>query len=136
MIETICCTLGETFPGIKIYKEQVKQIKRPAFFVRELESVHTRHVGNLYTRSCNFAIRYFTKEDTLSDYAELREIADKLYSALEWMEFNGQILRGYEMKYRIEDNVLQFFVTCRERVRKLVNDPLMKELETNIEKGN
>lgn len=136
MISTICHTLGEVFPKHRIYREQVKQIKRPAFFVRNLETVQTKCIGNLYKRQCSFVIRCHLEEDALSNYEELTQIADKLYSSLEFMEFNGEKLRGCEMKHRIEDNVLQFFLTCRQSIKKQEIDSVMEELETELkEKG-
>lgn len=128
----ISYTLGSNFPGVKVYKEQIAQIQRPAFFVSEIENTQQKRIGNRYTRVSDWVIIYFPKEDNLSDYVQLSEnIGDKLYSVMEHMEFNGSKLRGTEMKHRIEDNTLQFFVTVREQLKRPEVETKMQDLEIN-----
>lgn len=126
----ISFTLGSNFPGVEVYKEQGAKIKRPAFSILEIENSQKKRIGNRYKRVSDWVINYYPEEDNLSDYEELSEvIGDKLYSIMEHMEFDGCKLRGTEMKHRIEDNTLQFFLTIKEQLQRPTNETKMQELE-------
>lgn len=122
--------IGEAFPNAVIYKEQVSQIERPAFYIGEIKVSQDKSIGNRYLRQHGMVVRYFPLEDGLTDYESLSHIADKLYAFLEYLEYDGWRGRGYNMSHRIEDNVLQFFVTIQLALKRPDNNPKMENIAT------
>ena len=123
--------IGEAFPDAAIYKEQASQIERPAFYIGEIKISQAKAMGNRYYRQHQMVVRYFPLEDGLTDYEALSAIADKLYACLEYLEYNGWRGRGIQMNHRIEDNVLQFYLTVQLALKRPTNDPRMEHLQTD-----
>lgn len=124
-------TLGQAFPEKAIYKEQSSQIDRPAFYIGEIKAEQNSRIGNHYRRTHQMVVRYFPQEDNLSDYEDLGAIADKLYYHLEFLKFDGVQARAIQMNHRIEDNVLQFFLTVHLSLKRPENEAKMAILEAN-----
>lgn len=122
--------IGEAYPDIAIYKEQASQIERPAFYIGEIKVSQDKSIGNRYYRQHSLVVRYFPVEDNLTDYEALGDIADKLYACLEYLEYEGWRGRGIQMSHRIEDNVLQFYVTVQLALKRPTNEPKMETVET------
>lgn len=122
--------ISQAYSKADIYKEQASQIQRPAFYIGEIKTDQERRIGNHYRRTHSMVIRYFPVEDGLTDYEDLSSIADKLYACLEYLEYDDWRGRGYAMSHRIEDNVLQFFVTVQLALKRPINDPKMENIET------
>ncbi len=122
--------IGAAFPDAVIYKEQASQIERPAFYIGEIKVSQDKSIGNRYYRQHSMVVRYFPVEDNLTDYEALGYIADKLYACLEYLDYDGWRGRGHNMSHRIEDNVLQFYVTIQLALRRPTNEPKMETVET------
>ena len=122
--------ISSAFPDITIYKEQASQIERPAFYIGEIKVSQDKSIGNRYYRYHSLVMRYFPVEDNLTDHEELSDIADKLYASLEYLEYDGWRGRGIQMNHRIEDNVLQFYLTVQLALRRPTNDPKMEHIVT------
>ena len=123
--------IGEAFSDATIYKEQASQIERPAFCIGEIKISQAKAMGNRYYREHQMVVRYFPLEDGLTDYEALSAIADKLYACLEYLEYDGWRGRGIQMNHRIEDNVLQFFLTVQLALKRPTNDPKMEHIQTD-----
>lgn len=126
----ISSAIGVAFPDAVIYKEQASQIERPAFYIGEIKVSQDKSIGNRYYRYHSVVVRYFPLEDNLTDYEELSAVADKLYASLEYLEYDGWRGRGIQMNHRIEDNVLQFFVTVQLALRRPTNETKMEHIIT------
>ena len=127
----ISSAIGAAFPDAIIYKEQASQIERPAFYIGEIKVSQDKSIGNRYHRYHSLVVRYFPLEDGLTDYEALSAIADKLYACLEWLEDDGWRGRGIQMHHRIEDNVLQFYLTVQLALKRPTNDPKMEHIQTD-----
>lgn len=115
--------LDAAFPKIPIAGEEIKQgLKPPCFFVRFLEPEHSKEVGRRYKRYHPVVIRYF---DENKKNVAMYEMAEKLSSALEWIEVKGMKTRGIGMRFEIVDEVLHFFVEYNFHVLK-PKDPAEK----------
>ena len=123
--------IGEAFPDATIYKEQASQIERPAFYIGEIKISQAKAMGNRYYREHQIVVRYFPLEDGLTDYEALSAVADKLYACLEYLEYDGWRGRGYNMNHRIEDNMLQFYLTVQLALKRPTNDPKMEHIQTD-----
>lgn len=126
----ISSAIGAAFPDAIIYKEQASQIERPAFYIGEIKVSHNKSIGNRYYREHQMVVRYFPVESNLTDYEDLSVIADKLYASLEYLAYDGWRGRGIQMNHRIEDNVLQFYLTVQLALKRPTNDPKMEHLVT------
>lgn len=126
----ISSAIGAAFPDAIIYKEQASQIERPAFYIGEIKVSQDKSIGNRYYRYHSLVVRYFPVEDNLTDYEDLSDVADKLYSSLEYLAYDGWRGRGIQMNHRIEDNVLQFYLTVQLALKRPTNDPKMENIDT------
>ena len=126
----LASAISQAYPEAVIYKEQASQIERPAFYITEIKVSQTRAIGNRYYRYHQMVVRYFPLEEGAADHEALNAVADKLYAALEYLAYDGWRGRGLQMNHRIEDNVLQFFVTVQLALKRPTNDPKMEQLQT------
>ena len=112
-----------------IYPESVKQgLVRPCFFIKVLKPSNTKERDTTYRRDNPFCIHFFPKS-TSEPKAECYQMLDNLYIALEYIEVDGNLVRGIGMLGEIHDEILQFYVDYNVRVRKVYNPILMKHLE-------
>lgn len=129
----ISSTLADAFPDAEIYKENEGSMDTPAFTILQINNSQLKKVGNRYKREYNFQIVHVPDFNITTDYVRLSEVAEKLYEALEYMEYEGEKLRGLDMKFRIEDNTLSFFITIKTQHYRKIEDNKMENLE--IERG-
>jgi len=93
-------------------------MKKPCFFIYEIDKNHKKLVGNKYNQDHSFTIRYFTDTDDL--YEELRLTGEKLFEVLELVNFGGTVLKCIDMNYKIDDGVLHFFFDVNTKVKKML----------------
>lgn len=101
-----------------IYTEDVEQgINPPCFFIFSLKPSSKQLVGNRYKRKYPFDIHYFPKnEENINN--EINEVTERLFTALEYITVDNNLVRGTNMNVEIVDNVLHFFVDFNMIVRK------------------
>jgi len=120
--------LGTAFPGIPVSDEEFPQgVDPPRFFVRLLEPGHVRELGRRFRRRYPFAIRYFAAAPTNDD---LYDIAEQLTQAVAWITLEGRPLPGLDMRFQIENGVLEFWVAYEMLVwEQPIAAPKMQTLE-------
>lgn len=103
-----------------IYTENVEQgLEEPCFFIFSLKPSNRQLAGNRYERKYPFDIHYFPKdEDNYNN--EINEVAERLFTALEYITVDNNLVRGTSMNAEIVDNVLHFFIDFNMIVRKEV----------------
>lgn len=121
--------LKEKYKKFKIYKERAEQIQRPAFSIFLINQEQQKGIGNVYRRKSDFMVCCYLQKDDDTDYIKLQEIAEDLYSYFEWFEYKDEHLRGYDMHHRMQDNVLQFFVSLNSIHHKATENPKMEKLK-------
>ena len=101
-----------------IYTEDVEQgLEEPCFFIFSLKPSSKQLVGNRYDRKYPFDIHYFPKdEENINN--EINEVTERLFTALEYITVDNNLVRGTNMNVEIVDNVLHFFVDFNMIVRK------------------
>lgn len=121
---------GDRYP---IYREEVKQgLKEPCFFIFCLNPSQQLFVGRRYFRKNPVCIHYFP-EQKFHENEECQEVADRLFSCLEFLDFGKSRLRGTAMRYEIDDGILHFFVEYHRFIDKKAQPlPIMEELEEEI----
>ena len=96
--------------GCRCYQDPVPQgAQTPCFFLGILEPSVKPLLGVRSRLEVPMDLQYFPEQE--GSHKELTETAGKLPGALEVVELPGGPVRGREMRWRIEDGVLHFFVT-------------------------
>lgn len=142
IIEAIAIALnGEFGDEYKTYTEEQKQgLTEPCFFISCINPTHELFFWKRYKRENMFVIQYFP-EDHEQERLECNAVAERLYSALEWITVKydsetGDPVMGTKMHYSIEDGILSFFVNYNLFVRKELGGDPMEDLTINqIEKA-
>ena len=119
--------------GTIVYPESVtagikRDLKRPCFFIKPLKPSNTIERDRTYVRDNPYCIHYYPKNIN-NPVQECYRILDSLYIALEYIEVNGNPVRGTGMHGEIHDEILLFYVSYNIRVRKIYDVILMEYLE-------
>ena len=112
----------------KYYVEEIEQnSQRPCFSVGALNPIIESHSLVRYTRITPIVIHYFTDKDATNDAKkDVHRVAERLWQTLEYLEFNGNLIRGDSISWDVVEGVLQFFITYTFDVYK-VEDKVMME---------
>lgn len=114
-----------------IYTENVEQgLKEPCFFIFILKPSNRQLVGNRYERQYQFDIHYFPKNEDSNN--EINELIERLFTTLEYITVDGDLIRGSSMNAEIVDDVLHFFISYNLYVTKqVVKEESMEEILIN-----
>ena len=126
--ELIQQAVSGAYPDAKIYLGQAAQIGRPAFYIAEIKVNQAKAVGNRYYRDHQMVVRYFPQADQADLYKSLSTIADQLYAALEYLQAGEERARGIQMSHRIEDGILQFYLTVRQVLKRTLDETKMEHI--------
>lgn len=128
LIVGISQALDIAFSDVEIYVDQIKQgLTEPCFFIMLLSPSQEQVVGSRYYRENSFDIHYFPKTDNTS---EINDVADKLMDTLEYINFDGGLLRGTKMRSETVAGVLHFFVDYNfHTIKDTVTNPYMEKLK-------
>ncbi|MFC3802710.1 DUF6838 family protein [Cohnella sp. GCM10012308] len=128
--DAVVGALADSFPGIKVSDEEIKQgLGQRRFYVKLLDAAQLAEVGSRYRREHSFDVHYFGP-----DNAELNDVAERLYDVLEMMPTPGGDLRGIRMRHETVDGVLHFFFVVQFRVaRQPTSGPTMQTLIEEVD---
>ena len=123
--------LNETFGDeYTIYPEEVRQgLKRPCFFIELLNPSSRKERDLTYIRENSYCIHFFPKS-TNEPKTECYQMLESLYMTLEYINVDGNLVRGVRMMGEIHDGILQFNVDYNMRIRKIYNPEMMQTLES------
>ncbi|WP_102815564.1 phage tail terminator family protein [Clostridioides difficile] len=110
IIDGISVRLDKVFgESYTIYSEDVEQgINEPCFFIVPINSSKTSYPNGRELKKNSFDVYYLPRSKDKS--FEINEIAEILLEELEYIEINGDLVRGTNMNFEVVDNVLHFFV--------------------------
>lgn len=114
---------GDTY---QYYVEDIEQkFTKPCFTVDMLLPVQRSRSPILYDRVMPLVLHYFTDNEKTTKQ-ELYDKAEQLFECLEYLNFEGGLLRGENISWRITEGVLQFFITYRFMTKRVTTaeDPL------------
>lgn len=122
--------LGTTFgTNYHYYVENVEQgLITPCFTVAMLEPRQRSKSPVLYDRTMPLVIHYFN-DNQESINKDCYAIAEQVVDCLEYLPFEGTLLRGENISWTIVEDVLQIFVTYTFSTVKVVEDVEMETLE-------
>lgn len=138
LLDAVTKQLGKKFgTSYHYYMEDVEQnFVKPCFTVDARLPVQRSRSPILYDRTMPLIIHYFTDNEKTKK-RELYNMGEQLAECLEYLKFEGCLLRGGDISWRITEGVLQFFITYKFTTTKtdLDRDPmelLEKTRTTNI----
>lgn len=105
------------------YVENVKQhLTTPCFTADVLNPIKRSVNDKHYYCIVPCVIHYFT-DDKINSKADCYSIGEQTLECLEYINIDGQVVRGEEMSYSLVDDVLQIFITYRFWTAKVVQIP-------------
>ena len=132
-LQAVTKQLGTTF-GTKYhyYMEDVEQgLKKPCFTVDLLTPTQRSKSPVLYDRTMPLVVHYFS--DSKNNLKEdCYNIGERLVECLEYLPFQNTLIRGENISWKLEDDVLQGFVTYKFTTRLVteIEDPMDSFTET------
>lgn len=109
IIESVSSSLNTEFGSdYQIHREE-QELKERSFLISCLSSGSRPVPGKQYFRENLFCIRYVPKQQG-HGREECSEVAERLFSCLEYLTLEGKRIRGTGMKYEITDGILNFMV--------------------------
>lgn len=130
IIDGICVSINDKFGDTyEIYTESIKQgLKEPCFSIVCLNPTINQIVGKRYFRSNQFCIHYFPSSN--EKQSECHSVMENLFTTLEFITVDGDLIRGTDMHCEIVDDVLNFFVNYDMFVYKeTVDEETMETFE-------
>ena len=128
LLNAVTKQLGTRFGSSQhYYVENVEQnLTKPCFTVDTLIPIIRSKSPILYDRTMPLVIHWFgDSENTIKK--DCYAMGEQLVECLEYLPFEGTLIRGEDISYQIVDDVLQMFITYSFETRKET------EIETSIE---
>lgn len=138
LLNAVTKQLGTTFgDGYHYYVENVEQdLKEPCFTVDMLIPLQRSRSPILYDRTMPIVVHYFgdSKHFNKNDcYA----MGERIVEALEYLPFEGGLIRGDDVNYQIVDDILQVFITYKfTTVRVTDTEPAMEDFNETVTHTN
>lgn len=143
IIDAVGAALNEEFgDNYTVYAEEIKQgLTEPYFFISCINPSDRQMLGNSnchffasrYYRENRFCIQYFPLDEN-NGRQESYGIAEQLFSCLEEITVEGELLRGTNMNFEYVDGILSFFVSYNFFVYKTREPTLMGDLKRDVNK--
>lgn len=126
---SIAVKLESLFDEPRIYFDKLPQgYKAPSFFIKLLSATHELKLYNRYELTLNFDVHYLPNDRHI-DVEEFNDVAYRLLFGLEYIEFNNSPIRGMNISYEVQEDVLHFFITYKLFIRRSGESiPLMEKL--------
>ena len=130
ILNAVTAQLHSTFgDDYKYYVENVQQgMVRPCFTVDVISPIQRSKNTVLYDRTMPLVVHYFGGKPT-TNKKDSYAITEQLVECLEVLPFNGTLLRGENISWRMVEDVLQLFITYRFQTQKIVSKDNMEFLE-------
>lgn len=134
ILNAVTKQLGTTFGnGYHYYVEDVEQgLDEPCFTVDLILPLQRAKSPVLYDRTMPIVIYYFSdsKNNIKKDCYKKGE---QLAECLEYLPFDGGLIRGEEISWQMIDDVLKFFVTYKLTTKRVSEtDEIIQTLESNV----
>lgn len=132
ILNAVTKQLGTTF-GKKYhyYVEDVEQgLKTPCFTVDLLTPLQRSRSPVLYDRAMPLVVHYFSDSKT-NTKQDCYAMAERMVECLEYLPFEGGLIRGEDISWQIVDDVLQVFITYRfKTIKDTETTDIIETLET------
>lgn len=134
VLNAVTKQLGTTFGNkYRYYVEDVEQgLKKPCFTVDMLIPLQRSKSPVLYDRTMPLVVHYFSdSENNIKN--DCYTMSEQIVECLEYLPFEGTLIRGEDISWQMVDDVLQVFVTYKFTTKKVTNmEDTFESLETNF----
>lgn len=135
IINAVTKQLGTTFgDSYHYYVENIEQgLQKPCFTVDTIIPLQRSKSPVLYDRTMPMVVHYFSGSTT-NVKKECYGIAEQAVECLEYLPFMNTIVRGEDISWRVEDDVLQIFVTYEFTTKRVIEteEPSIETFESNV----
>lgn len=123
ILNAVTRQLGTTFGlGYHYYVENVEQnLTTPCFTVDMLIPIQRSKSPVLYDRTMPIVIHYFSNSKT-NLKNDCYTMSEQIVECLEYLPFEGGLIRGEDISWQLVDDVLQLFITYRFTTRKATEE--------------
>ena len=137
ILNAVTKQLGTTFgTGYHYYIEDVKQgLQKPCFTADLLLPLQRSKSPVLYDRTMPLVLHYFSDSKT-NIKKDCYAMGERVVECLEYLPFEGSLIRGEDISWQIVDDVLQVFITYKFTTRKITEEVFIEELTTSITHAN
>lgn len=109
VMSAVAAALSSEFEGYEIYLDDVRQGLSPPCFTVTCGSSMEQFLGKRYRREFDVRVHFFSGGD--NKHIECADAEERLFSALRYIEADGDLLRGENMSRNFSDGVLTFNVS-------------------------
>ena len=122
-LNAVTTRLGSTFgTDYHYYVENVEQkLSTPCFTVDVLLPLQRSKSPVLYDRTMPLVIHYFSDSKT-NKKNDCYAMAEQIVECLEYLPFEGGLIRGRDISWHLVDDVLQIFITYKFVTKKDIGD--------------
>ena len=131
ILKGIAKSLRDEFgESLNIYLNEVEQgLIEPCFFISVLNPDVKQVLGRRYVLNCPVSVQFISGED--------REVINtqgsRLFNCLELISVSGDLVRGRNMSYSINEDILTFTVTYNIYFYKKQSEEFMEKLKQETE---
>lgn len=116
--------------SLNIYLNEVEQgLIEPCFFISVLNSDVKQVLGRRYVLNCPVSVQFISGEDREVINAQ----GSRLFNCLELISVSGDLVRGRNMSYSINEDILTFTVTYNIYFYKKQAEEFMEKLKQETE---
>ena len=130
ILSAVSAALAAEFEGYDIYLDDVPQGLAPPCFTVVCSPSVKQVVGKRFRRDFDICVHFFPGSD--EKYGECADVEERLFSALEYITADGDLLRGEDMSRKISDGILSFDVRFGTFVLDTEKAEAMGELRSRI----
>lgn len=134
ILNAVTKQLGATFGNKnRYYVENVEQnLTKPCFTVDMLIPLQRSKSPFLYDRTMPLVIHYFSDSKT-NLKQDCYSMGEQAIECLEYLPFEGGLIRGEDISWQIVDDVLQIFVTYKFTTKRVTDiGESMEMLEKDV----
>ena len=118
---------GESF---NIYLSEVEQgLIEPCFFISVLNPDVKQVLGRRYVLNCPVSVQFISGEDR----EVVNNTGSRLFNCLELISVSGDLVRGRNMSYSVNEDILTFTVTYNIYFYKKQAEEFMEKLKQETE---
>ena len=134
VVSGVSAALSAEFNSFDIYIDEVPQgLEPPCFTITCAPSVQ-RVIGRRFRRDFDICVYFFPATD--EKYSECADVEERLFSALQYINVDGDLLRGEGLSRRLSDGVLAFNVRFSAFVIDSETAEIMGDLEVRSQRSN
>ena len=108
VLSGVSSALSVEFKGFEIYLDEVPQGLEPPCFTISCSPSLRQVIGKRFRRDFDICVHFFSVSD--EKYGECADVEERLFSALQYISVDGDLIRGEDMSRKFSDGVLSFNV--------------------------